>query len=162
MAVNESFVVEIGKRIENRIDHLSCLVGCEGTLLNDLCEYFLGIVRDCIQQNRAVDLAVARLNHRHQVRMGQIRSCFPSFKTSLGIDRIHRHKPDGSLSRRVARQLRQKDRGAFRAAQPLEQLESSINDAPYPIAGSSCVVHGGNSSPTARKAKGRDRRFEPT
>ena len=97
VTMHEAFRVEIGERVEDRVEHLPRLSGCERPLGKNLRKIFIGIFRDGVEHADAVDLGASSLKEAHQVRMRKGGCGCPTGAVGFSIRGIGRNELDGGF-----------------------------------------------------------------
>ena len=95
--MHEAFRVEIGERVEDRVEHLSRFGRCERPLGKNLRQIFIGIFRDGVEQADAVDLAASSVKEAHQVRMRKGGCSRPTGAVGFSIRCTDRNELDGGF-----------------------------------------------------------------
>ena len=139
--VQETFPVEIGERAEDRVKHHSGLGGREWPFGENLGENLVAIFRHRVKQRSGVDLTAPGVKQAQQVRMGQGCRQRPVGDVGFRVAGISRNELDGGPLRSISPHFREEDATPFRAAQPLEERKSSVDDPSDPIAADCSCVH---------------------
>ena len=139
--MHETFFVKIGKRVENSVEHLSGLRDRERPLGKNLGENLVCVLSHEVEKRGGVDLATPGVKKARQVRMRQ--GCCRRTAGNLGFGGAinSRNELDGGLLRVISRQFREEDTALSRAAQPLEEGKSSVDDPSHPITANCRLVH---------------------
>lgn len=115
VTVHEAFGVEIGERVEDGVEHLPYLSGCERPLRKYLRQIFIGIFRDGVENADAVDLAVSDVKEAHQVRMRKGGRSRPTSAMGFSIRGVGRNELDRGFLLLIL-QLGKEDTTPLRAA----------------------------------------------
>ena len=97
MGVHESLIVEVGKRIEQRRQHVSYFAGSQRTLRKNLRKILVGIFHDDIKNLLAIHLALSGIEDADQVWMRKLSGCAPSRELCGRIRAVLRKEFDRSF-----------------------------------------------------------------
>ncbi len=132
-AVHQALGVDIGKRVEGRLEHVPHLGGGEGTLRKHLRQVLVRAFHHNVEEFGIAQLATSCLEQPDQVPMRQAGCRLPSRNLVCRIVRIGRDKLDDGCWDGIVGGHSRKDGAPFAAAQVLQQRKSPIDDLPLPL-----------------------------
>src|SRR5208282_1494932 len=95
--MHEALVVDKLHSLQNRRKHSSRLFRRQRPLWKNLGKILFRVLLHDIKQNRAVQLAAARLENTNQIRMVQVPGSLPSVELLLRVSRAGRDHLDGGF-----------------------------------------------------------------